>query len=83
LSFETGIFPNTLKLTKFVSIPKKKGPIGLNDLRPIALTSVFSKIFERALFDRLYCFLTQNMLIDSSQHAYRKKRSIGTALIDL
>ena len=24
LSFETGIFPNTLKLTKFVSIPKKK-----------------------------------------------------------
>jgi len=23
------------------------------------------------------------MLIDSSQHAYRKKRSIGTALIDL
>jgi len=58
-SLETCTFPAFLKLTKFVPIPKEKGKILMSDLRPIALTSVFSKIFERVIFERVTSFLTK------------------------
>jgi len=82
-SFEKCKFPQNLKLSKNVPIPKKKGNILLNDLRPLALTSVFSKILERIIFNRLVDFLDKFNVVSSSQHAYRKGRSCNTAVFEL
>jgi len=82
-SFESGVFPDILKLTKYVPIPKKNGCILLNDLRPIALTSVFCKIFERVIFERITNFLTKYNIMSDSQHAYRTSRSCDTATFNL
>ena len=55
-SLETGTYPEFLKLTKYVQIPKKKGKILLSDMRPIALTSVSLKSL-RVTFERITFFL--------------------------
>jgi hypothetical protein len=39
----------------------------------------FSKIYERAMHQRLIIFLEAVELLDGSQHGFRKGRSTGTA----
>ena len=68
---------------KYVPVPKKTGKILLSDLRPMALTSVFSKILERVIVERMTSFLTQCDVISDTQHANRTKRSCNTATFKL
>lgn len=46
LSFQTGHFPNALKKSIVVPLIKKCNSINLDNLRPISLLSVSSKIIE-------------------------------------
>ncbi|KAK1797996.1 hypothetical protein P4O66_000753 [Electrophorus voltai] len=46
LSLMLGIVPSSFKRSTIVPVPKKPRPFGLNDYRPVALTSVVMKCFE-------------------------------------
>ena len=56
-SITLGVFPDNLKYAKVVPIHKKGSPSNPSNYRPISLLSVFSKIFEKLMYRRLYKFL--------------------------
>ena len=56
-SFQSGIFPDKLKIAKVISIFKKGNPELPSNYGPISLLSIFSKIFEKLMYRRLYEFL--------------------------
>ena len=51
--------------------------------RPIALTSVVGKLFQKILNKRLYWFLESNDLLSPFQYGFRKGRNTTQALADL
>ena len=60
LSFNTGIFPRSLKLARVMPIFKKGDQQDYNNYRPISVLSNISKLIEKLLYNRLYKFLNQN-----------------------
>ena len=52
LLFNTGVFWNSLKLAKIISIFKKGNQQECNNYRPISLLSNISKLIGKLLYDR-------------------------------
>ena len=57
LSFYVGMFPSKLKVGKVSPLHKKGSCDNPSNYRPISILSVFSKIFEKLIHQRLYKFL--------------------------
>jgi hypothetical protein len=58
----------------------KKGNTGDDQkYRPISLLSVFSKIVEKLMYNRLMSFITKNNILNDYQHGFREGKSIETA----
>ena len=55
--FHDGIFPDVLKLAKVIPIYKSGSTMELNNYRPISVLNIFSKIFERLMYNKLIKFL--------------------------
>ena len=47
MSFESGIFPNSMKMSKIIPIFKSGSNVEFNNYRPISLLCQFSKIPEK------------------------------------
>ena len=83
LSFLTGIFPDLCKIAKVVPIFKKEDPLKCSNYRPISILPIFSKIFEKIIYTRMYAFLEENNLLQDKQFGFRSKHSTTHALISL
>ena len=59
-SFQSGIFPDKMKLAKVIPLFKKGCLLTASNYRPISLLSVFSKITEKVTYERLYKFLEKH-----------------------
>ena len=81
LAFKTGIFPDLCKLAKIIPIFKKDDAMLCINYRPISLLSIYSKIFEKLIYSRMYYFLNKNNLIYDKQFGFRAKHSVNHALI--
>jgi len=81
-SFVSGIFPDKLKVSKVKPIFKKGDKSKMSNYRPVALLPVFSKIYERAMYNRLVEYLESNNLFDKEQHGFRSGRSVITAAVE-
>ena len=77
-SLETCTVPSCFKKSTIIPVPKKTSPEGLNDFRPVALTSVAMKSFEKLVLRFINSLLPPQL--DSYQFAYRPKRSIDDAI---
>ena len=62
---------------------KKESTLLCGNFKPISLLSVFSKLFEKAMYSRLYSFLCHYKLINFKQFGFRSKHSTEHALISL
>ena len=80
LSFSTGYFPEELKLTKIIPLFKANDNMHLNNYRPIAILSVFSKIFEKLMYKRLYKFINKHKLLYELQFGFLENHSTSMAL---
>ena len=83
LSISEGYFPQELKIAKIIPLYKANDPGKFNNYRPISLLSVFSKILERIMYDRLYNFLIKKKKLYLYQFAFQKFKSTNMALICL
>lgn len=72
-SMYEGIFPDILKISVVRPIHKKGNTSDVTNYRPITLTSVFAKIYEKILLTRITKFLNSNNILVQSQHGFRKK----------
>ena len=77
-SLEQCHVPRCFKTSTIVPVPKKPSIASLNDYRPVALTSVVMKVFERLVLRSLKA-ATDHQL-NPHQFAYRANRSVGDAV---
>ncbi len=70
--------PLCFKKSTIVPIPKKNKITCLNDWRPVALTPIFSKCFEKLIRDYICSVLPASL--DLLQFAYRSNRSTDDAI---
>ncbi len=70
--------PTCLKSATIVPVPKCSTVTGLNDYRPIALTPVVMKCFERLVMAHIIDSI--DVTVDSHQYAYKKNRSTDDAI---
>ena len=83
ISFEKGVFPTELKIAIVSPLYKAKDPMFFNNYRPISLLSVFSKILERLMYNRLLKFIDKINLLNEFQFGFRNNNSTFMALIVL
>ena len=79
LSLTFSEIPSIWKHSEIIPIPKKDKIIELNDLRPVALTSVPMKCFERIVLNKIKPYFSP--LQDQLQFAYRARRSVEDAIV--
>ena len=75
MSFETGIFPDILKMAKMSPLHKKDSKMDYHNYRPISLLSAFSKIYEKLIYTRIFDYLTSKKLIYCKQFGFRRNFS--------
>ena len=75
ISFSAGKFPN-LKKAKVLRIDKSRAKDDVNNYRPISLLVLWSKIFERVMYNRLYSSLESSRYIHENQFPKKKNSTI-------
>ena len=79
LCLESGKFPDVLKTSIVSPIFKKGDQSDIQNFRPISVVSVFSKIVERVIYNKIISFFEKNNILSNMQHGFRTGRSIETA----
>ena len=80
-NFDKGTTPEILKTSHITPI-FKKGDQGLpENYRPVALTSITTKIFEKIVREKLQTHLEENNLYNPTQHGFRPGRSCLSQLL--
>jgi len=79
VSFQTGIFPDMMKLAKIKPLFKKGDRRNIQNYRPIFILSAFSKILEKLMYNRLLSFLKKHDTLTNVQHGFREKKYTETA----
>lgn len=77
-AFAECTFPDLLKYSEIIPVPKNSKTEDLNTYRPISVLSNISKIFEKIIYIRMYEYLELNNLLCKEQFGFRK--NLGTQL---
>lgn len=83
LSLEQGIFPNKLKFSVVKPLYKKGTKTEMGNHRPVTLTPVIAKIFEKVFYSRLQKFLDKNNTLVIEQNGFRPNKSTALAAFTL
>ena len=78
-----GIFPYKLKLAKVTPVFKRGSRQDNDNYRPISVLSIFSKMFEKAMFKHLYGYLEYHNILYPLKFGFRQKCSTNHALIQI
>ena len=62
-SFSTGIVPSNFKLANVIPVHKKGSQTCLSHYRPISLLSIFNKLLEKLMCNRLIGFLEKKVFL--------------------
>ena len=79
MSLQTNTFPSAWKNALIVPVHKAGSTMSVDNYRPIALLSAFSKVFEKSIFKHI-SFHFQPTL-SPCQHGFCRGRSVATNLI--
>ena len=75
-----GCFPNALKNTKVIPLHKGDSVLSVSNYRPISLLPIFSKIFERLIYNQFIQYIEQNKILDELQFGFQKNKSTEHAI---
>lgn len=79
-SFVEGVYPDRLKKAVIKPLHKKGTKLAATNYRPIALLPTSSKVFEKAMYNRIYPFCEKFKIFDENQNGFRKNRSTMLAI---
>ena len=82
-SFRNGVVPLEIKMAKVTPIHKQGIKSEISNYRPISVLTYFSKFFERAMYNRLFSFITHNKLLYPLQHGFQPGHSTSMSLLDI
>jgi hypothetical protein len=71
----TGTFPDRLKFSEIKPVYKKGDKTLTTNYRPTLLLPVFSKVFEKVIYRRIYCHLTSNNILVKAHFGFRHNNS--------
>ena len=80
-SFASGVVPNDFKLANVIPVFKKGSQYSLCNYRPISLLSVFNKLLEKLIYNRLINFIDKNSIFFNKQFGFRAKHSTNHAIL--
>jgi len=83
LSVQSGKYPSKLKHAKITPVYKGEDATDPNNYRPISLLSVFNRIFEKTMYNRLKSYIEDNELLYKAQYGFREKFSTQHAILDI
>ena len=83
LSLIQGVFPDELKIAKIVPIYKSENNQIINNYRPVSVLPIFSKLFERVMYSRLFSFVNKHNILYKYQFGFREKHGTNLAMITL
>ena len=83
LSIHEGCFPSLLKAAKIIPIHKGDSVLLPGNYRPISLLPIFSKIFERLIYNRVIDFITENKILSELQFGFQKNKSTEQAVTSI
>ena len=69
-----GIYPERLKFSLIKPIYKNGDKCSPSDCRPISLLPVFSKIFEKVIYNRLINHLHSNVILNEHQYGFQSEK---------
>ncbi|KAK6034583.1 hypothetical protein COOONC_27921 [Cooperia oncophora] len=81
LSYLRAEVPDRWKHSLVTPVPKKAPYNRCENYRPISITSIFARAFEKILKRRLIAHLDEHNIISGSQHGFHKGRSVEAALL--
>jgi len=76
LSLNSGVFPDTWKTAKVKPLHKKGDKYDMKNYRPLSIITVFAKLLERLMYNRLISFSYENKILSEAQNDLRKGKSI-------
>ena len=84
-SLKTGVFPDYWKKGNIVLVHKKSSKEIVSNYRPISLLPIFSKVFEKIIFQSIYKYFHNNDLqaITYKQSGFRPRDSCVNQLISI
>ena len=80
LSPRQGVFPSELKVARVIPIYKGEDAMKINNYKPVSVLPLFSKIFERVMYDRINDFITKNNILYKYQFGFREGQGTNMAL---
>ena len=80
---ETGIAPNTLKVSQVTPVYKNGDATDPANYRPISTLSSFSKVFEKLIYNHLYTFLEKYGIFVLVSIWFRKGDSTEQAVLEI
>ena len=75
ISFSSGCVPDQFKLANVIPVHKKDSVTCMNNYRPISLLSIFNKILEKLVYNRLITFIDKYNLLYDKQFGFRRNHS--------
>ena len=82
-SFREGSFPEVLKIAKVIPVYKGDDAANPGNYRPISLLSVFDKLLEKLMYNRLDSFLHEHKIFYKYQFGFRKNHATTNALTEV
>ena len=79
LCLVNGTFPDILKTAVVTPVFKKGNRNDIENYRPISVVSVFSKVLEKVIYEKIMIFFNKFNILSNRQHGFRPGHSIETA----
>ena len=80
-SMTQGVVPASCKVANIIPIHKGKSRSEAKNYRPVALTSLLVKTFEKVIRQKLVDYFNENNMFNDNQHGFRGARSCLSQLL--
>ena len=80
-STKSSHYPDIWKRSNIIPVHKKNDKQLVINYPPISLLPIFGKIFEKVIFNKIYCFLIEEKLLNPNQSSFHQSDSCINQLL--